>query len=122
MQERPSPRSTTRYRRYDHRMKGKIPVRMIRQLPFAQGVNEGVTRTSGPSPGRNGQSFYVRGTGRAGAEPFDTESVPPDGFYQPPSVTNKVQSHVSNSCLPEDTVQLDPLDSIHAVIDTDDTN
>ena len=114
---------------YDHWLKGKDtgvmdgpPIKL-----FVQGIKEWRYENEWPLARTKWTKFYLRSRHRLlpEPEPFDTDSVPPDGFYQPPlSVTNKVMSVMYTSpAFPEDTEITGPIGLyLHAVIDTDDTN
>jgi len=114
---------------YDHWFKGKDtgvmdgpPIKM-----FVQGIREWRYESEWPLARTKWTKFYLRSRHRLlpEPEPFDTESVPPDGFYQAPLfVTNKVQSLTySTPAFPEDTEITGPIGLyLYSVIDTDDTN
>jgi predicted acyl esterase len=114
---------------YDHWFKGKDtgvmdgpPIKM-----FVQGIREWRYENEWPLARTKWTKFYLRSRHRLlpEPEPFDTESVPPDGFYQAPLfVTNKVQSLTySTPTFPEDTEITGPIGLyLYSVIDTDDTN
>jgi predicted acyl esterase len=94
---------------------------------FVQGIDEWRYEHEWPLARTNWKSFYLRTRHRLlpEPEPFDTDSVPPDGFYQPPLfVTNKVLSlNYKSPPFNEDTEVTGPCALyLYAVIDTEDTN
>jgi hypothetical protein len=114
---------------YDHWLKG-IDTGVMNEPPikiFVHGINEWRYENEWPLARTEWKKFYLRSRHRllTDPEPFDTDSVPPDGFYQAPlTVTNTVSSiSYRTPDLLEDTEVTGPCAlSLHATIDTEDTN
>ena len=114
---------------YDHWLKG-IDSGIMDEPPiklFVHGINEWRFENEWPLSRTKWTKFYLRTRHRLlpEPEPFDTEVVPPDGFYQAPlTVTNTVGSvKYRTPALRENTEITGPCALyLHASIDTDDTN
>ena len=94
---------------------------------FVEGVKEWRHASEWPLPETKWTKFFLRSGHQLlmEPEPFNSEVVPPDGFYQPPlTVTNIVHRQTySTPALMEDVEVVGPAALyIHAMIDTDDTN
>jgi predicted acyl esterase len=113
---------------YDHWLKG-IDTGIMDEPPikiFLHGVNEWRYEHEWPLARTKWTKFYLRSRHRllTEPEPFDADSVPPDGFYQAPlTVTNNVLSvSYRIPSLLEDTEVTGPCALyLYATIDTDDT-
>jgi predicted acyl esterase len=114
---------------YDHWLKGKDtgvmdgpPIKL-----FVQGTNEWRYESEWPLARTKWKKLFLRSRHRLlpDPEPFDTASVPPDGFYQAPLfVTNRVLSLTyATPAFEQDTEVTGPIGLyLYAVIDTEDTN
>ena len=94
---------------------------------FVDGIKEWRYASEWPLPETKWTKFYLRTGHRllTEPEPFDSEVVPPDGFYQAPlTVTDNVHSLTYTSPVLMDDVEIIGSAAlyIHAMIDTDDTN
>ena len=94
---------------------------------FVEGIKQWRYEQEWPLKRTNWTKFYLRPRGRLfmEPEPLDTESVPPDGFYQAPlTVTSGVQSlkWASPPMVEEMEVTGPAVLYLYASIDTDDTN
>lgn len=130
MQERPFHQFHDEIIRWcDHWIKG-IDSGVMDEPPikiFVSGVNEWRYEHEWPLARTKWIKFYLRSRHRLlmEPEPFDTDSVPPDGFYQAPLfVTDNVSSISYRSpAFPEDMEVTGPCALyLYATIDTDDTN
>ena len=114
---------------YDHWLKG-IDTGVMDEPPikvFVHGINEWHHEHEWPLARTQWTKFYLRSRKRllTEPEPFDADSVPPDGFYQPPLfVTDDVLSVTYRSpALHQDTKVIGPCAVyLYATIDTEDTN
>ena len=114
---------------YDHWLK-RIDTGVMDEPPikvFVHGVNEWHYEYEWPLARTKWTRFYLRSRHRllTEPEPFDTESVPPDGFYQAPLfVTDNVSSlSYKSPTFLEDTEITGPCALyLYAEIDTEDTN
>jgi uncharacterized protein len=114
---------------YDYWLKG-IDTGVTKQPPikvFVEGIRKWRYETEWPLARTAWTEFYLRPRHRlfTEPEPLGVESVPPDGFYQPPlTVTNIVQVlRYASAPMPEDTEVTGPgAFYMFAAIDTDDTN
>jgi predicted acyl esterase len=114
---------------YDYWLKG-IDTGIMDEPPikiFVEGIKQWRYEQEWPLKRTNWTKFYLRPRGRLfmEPEPLDTESVPPDGFYQAPlTVTSVVQSlkWASQPMVEEMEVTGPAVLYLYASIDTDDTN
>jgi len=114
---------------YDYWLKG-IDTGIMDEPPikiFITGIDEWRYENEWPLERTKWTKFYLRSRHRLlmEPEPFDIESVPPDGFYQAPlTVTDKVYSlNYKSPPFLEDTEITGPAALyLYASIDTDDTN
>jgi len=114
---------------YDYWLKG-IDTGVTKQPPikvFVEGIRTWRYEKEWPLARTAWTEFYLRPRHRlvTEPEPLTIESVPPDGFYQPPlSVTNVVQVlRYTTAPMSEDTEVTGPgAFYMFAAIDTDDTN
>lgn len=114
---------------YDHWLKGIDTG--IAELPpvrvFVEGVRKWRDENEWPLARTKWARFYLRPRHRLmmDPEPLGADSVPPDGFYQPPlTVTDQVQVlRYATAPMDEDTEVTGPCALyLYASIDTDDTN
>ena len=114
---------------YDYWLKG-IDTGVTKQPPikvFVEGVRKWRYEKEWPLARTKWTEFYLRHRHRllTEPEPLGVESVPPDGFYQPPlTVTDNVQVvRYTTAPMLEDTEVTGPgAFYMYASIDTDDTN
>ncbi|MCG6535557.1 MAG: CocE/NonD family hydrolase [Syntrophales bacterium LBB04] len=130
MQERPFHEyHDAMLRWYDYWLKG-MDTGVTKQPPikvFVEGVRKWRYENEWPLARTAWTEFYLRPRHRlvTEPEPLGVESVPPDGFYQPPlTVTNIVQVlRYATAPMSEDTEVTGPgAFYMFAAIDTDDTN
>jgi len=130
MQERPwHEMHDQMIRFYDYWLKG-IDTGVMEDPPikvFIEGIKKWRGEKEWPLARTKWTEFYLRPRHRlmTEPEPFGGESVPPDGFYQPPlTVTNQVQVlRYSTPPLREDTEITGPAALyLYVSIDSDDTN
>lgn len=94
---------------------------------WVQGINEWREEHEWPLARTKWTKYYLRSRHRLlpESEPFDSISVPPDGFYQPPLyVTDKVASLIYKTPVFQQNTEITgPIAlNLFATIDTDDTN
>ena len=114
---------------YDHWLKG-IDTGITEQPPvkiFVEGAKKWRYEKEWPLARTKWTEFYLRPRHRllTGPEPLPVDSVPPDGFYQPPlTVTSTVQAlRYTSEPMAEDTEITGPaVLNLYASIDSDDTN
>ncbi len=114
---------------YDYWLKG-VDTGIMDEPPikiFVEGIKKWRFENEWPLARTKWTKFYLRPRGQLlmEPEPLGVESVPPDGFYQPPlTVTSNIQSlKWSTPPLLEDIEVTGPVALyIYASIDTDDTN
>ena len=114
---------------YDYWLKG-IDTGIMDEPPikiFIEGAKQWRFEQEWPLKRTEWTKFYLRPRGHLlrEAEPLDTDSVPPDGFYQAPlTVTNEVQSvkYATPPMLEDMEVTGPAALYLYVSIDTDDTN
>lgn len=130
MQERPFHQfHDEMVRWYDHWLKGN-DTGMLDEAPiqiYLQGANVWLAESEYPLPGTEWRDFFLRSRNRLliDPEPFETASVPPDGFYQAPLHVTDASTSVTYTTPPfaEDTTMIGPgAFYLYASIDTEDTN
>ena len=114
---------------YDHWLKG-VDTGVMDGPPiqvFVHGVDAWRYENEWPLARTKWTKFFLRSRHRLlpEPEPFDSQSVPPDGFYQAPLTVTDAAASVSyiSPAFQEDTEAIGPCALyLHASIDTDDTN